>query len=482
MLDIKDLILQLSDHDFAMFDQMLVESKAEKSQRLLHYIRENEMDDKQIIETLEINSTAFYTLRSRLNDKLQEYLLAKVQGPKLEILEKVNNLDHILFHYPQKQATSIVEKLQEELTRFDQPIYLLKIYSALKKLHRNSNNEYQFSQFFNQHITFIIDYDKNEDLLAELLQAIGQHHLSRDPMQLMKLHLIMQQLEEHNANYRDSARFFITRAIACIYYQIYLPEDEQQLDLEPVENLFNKAYDIINQHQQDIFFGNLELLFHYLSFEYYTKYGIRKKVQEYFALLDEELVRFLNSYSYYAIPSMLLLSMLRMPQAVEPSTEEVDERNERLLQQYDITKDDPVNFINFYMYLAGSYFNIGDHEKSNRYLNDLRNELSFKPYPHAELELKLLMATNFLLLKEYELSNSLIKSVGRKLSNLEYYDYPNAKIYRRILQQALKTPTKDRRLKMIGLAHEFKMQNRGNFSMLNQLTVDDTFVTHLLEQ
>lgn len=482
MLDIKDLILQLSEQDIILFDQMLEESKAEKSQRLLHYIRENKMEDKEIIAALEVNSTAFYTLRSRLNDKLQDFLLEKVKGPKLEILEKVNNLDHILFHYPQKQATSIVEKLQAELTRFDQPIYLLKIYSALKKLHRTSHNEYQFSQFFNQHITFIIDYDKNEDLLAELLQTIGQHYLSRDPLLLMKLHIIMQQIEEHNASYEGSARFFITRAVASVYYQIYLAEEDQQVDLDPVEDLFGKAYDIIHQHHQDIFFGNLKLLFDYLSFEYYTKYGIRKKIQEYRDVLEKDLVRFLNSYSYYSIPSMLLLSMLRMPQSDAETKEEVETRNEELLQRYDISKDDPVNFINFYMYLAVSYHKLGAYERSNQHLNELRNELSFKPYPHAELELKMLLGTNYLFLKEYELANSLIKSVGRKLSNLDYYDYPNVKLYRRILQQALKSPTKDRRLKMVGMAHEFKMLNRSSFAFLTTLDVNDVFVTRLLEQ
>lgn len=480
MLDIKDLILQLSPHDFEQFDQMLEESKAEKSIRLLHYIRENEMDDKAIIEALDVNSTAFYTLRSRLNDKLQEFLLQKVQGPKLDILEKVNNLDHILFNYPQKQATSIVEKLQDELVRFDQPIYLLKIYSALKKLHRNGHNEYQFSQLFNQHITFVIDYDKNEELLAELLETIGQHHLSRDPLMLDKLHIIMQQMEEHNSGYENSSRFFIIRAIASIYYQIYLPEESQQVELEPVEDLFSKAYEVIRAHQQDIFFSNLKLLFDYLSFEYYTKYGIRKKVNEYFILVEEETTRFLNSYNYYAIPSMLLLTMLRMPMQ-EDGLEKLKQRNEELLQRYDISRDDPVNFINFYLYLAVSYFKLEDFERSNQYLNDLRNEISFKNYPHAELEVKLLMGTNYLMLKEYELCNSLIKSVGRKLSNLEYYDYPNAKIYRRILQQALKTPTKDRRLKMIGLAHEFKMLNKSHYSLLTTMEIDDVFVTKLLE-
>lgn len=481
MLDIKDLILQLSEQDYIAFNEMLEESKAEKSQRLLHFIRQDNMDDKDIIDSLEVNSTAFYTLRSRLNDKLQDYLLEKVQGPRLEILEKVNNLDHILFHYPQKQATSIVEKLQAELTRFDQPIYLLTIYSALKKLHRNSPNEYQFSQFFNQHITFVIDYDKNEDLLSELLQTIGMHTLSRDPMLFMKLHIIMQQIEEHNAGYATSPRFFITRAIAAAHYQIYLSEEDQQVDLDSVEDLFARAYEIINKNQQDIFFGNLKLLFDYLSFEYYAKYGIRKKIQEYREVLEDEYIRFLNSYSYYAIPSMLLLRMLKVAQP-EETAEAILVRNAALQQQYDISKDDPINFINFYMYLAASHHKIGEYEQSNQHLMTLRNELSFKPYPHAEISLKLLLATNYLMMKEEELANSLIKSVGRKLGSLDYYDYPNVKLYRRILQQALKHPTKDRKLKMIGMVHEFKLLNDNTYSILDMLQLDDVFVNRLLGQ
>ncbi len=479
MLDIKDLVGQLSDKDYNALLDSLSESKAEKSYRLLQYIREGAKSDREIIEALEVNSTAFYTLRSRLNDKLQDFLLQKVQGPKVAILEKVNNLDHILFHYPQKQATSIVEKLQEEVKRFDQPIYLLKVYSSLKKLFRNTPNEYIFSQLFNQHLTYIIDYDKNEDLLAELLQTLGMHLLSREPIELEKLHIIMAQIEELNSSYQDSARFYIIRAIASIYYQVYLDEADQTVDLESVEDIFLRANQIIAEHAEDIFFGNLRLLFDYLGFEYYSKYGIRKKSQEYYQLLEPEIVRFLNSYTYYAIPSMLLLSILRKPLS-ESELTQLQELSDELTQRYDISKDDPVNFINFYIFQASLYFRVGKYEQSNQFLNELRNQISFKAYPHAELEVKLLMATNYMLLDEHELSVSLIKSIGRKMATLDYYDYPNVKAYRKLLQQSLKNPTSERRGRMAALINEFNLVNRGSYNLLTSIGLSDELIPRLL--
>lgn len=479
MLDIKDLILQLSEDDYDAFHEMLSSSKAEKSQKLLQHIRENTLDDKEIINELEVNSTAFYTLRSRLNDKLQDFMLKKVKGPKLEILEKVNNLDHILFSYPQKQAISIVEKLQEEMRKFDQPIYLLKIFTALKKLYLNSGNHYLYSQYFNQHITFLIDYDKNEDLMAELVHTIGEHMLSRDPVEVEKMHIIMQQIEELNSSYKDASRFYIIRSIAQIHYQIYLSEAEQQMDLEPVENIFQRAYQIIDDHSEDTFYSNLRLLFDYLSYEYYNKYGIRKKAQEYYLVVDEELPRFLNSYRYYAVPTMFLQS--RMQQQL--SGEELGRilaQNDTLNQQYDVSKDDVVNYTNFKMYLAACYFRAGDIDSSNHHLNELRNDVSFKNYPHAEIELKLMLATNYMLQNELELSNSLVKSVSRKISSLDYFDYPNVKTYRKLLQQALRNPTNERKGRMNMLINEFRLNNQNSYAILAMLGIDERFPEKLL--
>lgn len=478
MLDIRELILQLTDEDFISFERTLDESKAEKSQRLLQLIRENKLSDKAIIDELEVNSTAYYTLRSRLNDKLQEFLLQKVKGPKLEILEKVNNLEHILFHYPQKQAINIIQKLESELKKFDHPIYLIRVYGALKKLTQNTSQYYTYSQLYNQHITFLIDFDKCEDLLAEMLHTISQHYMSREPEFIDRMHIITEQLVEQTTTYQDSNRFYIIRAIISVYYQLYLDEDEQRVDLEPTENILQHVQELIKEHSEDNFYTNLKLLFDYLSFEYYHKYGIRKKEQEYFWVVNDDLLRFLNSYNYYAIPSLFLMSKLERAITTDEKAALYQE-NQDLMEQYEPAEDDAINFINFHYYLAIGAYYVGDYEQSNEWLNRLRNALSFKSYPHVEIQVKFLLAINYLFQKEYELSASFLKSIGRKVTNLMHYDYPNAKILRKMLLSALKSPSSDRKSKLLGLLHEFQAANQGTFTILKNLEINEDFIDQI---
>lgn len=475
MLDIRELILQLTDEYYESFAQTLDENKAEKSQRLLQLIREDELSDKDIIDDLEVNSTAYYTLRSRLNDKLQEFLLEKVKGPKLDLLEKVNNLEHILFNYPQKQAINIIQKLESELKRYDHPIYLIRIYSALKKLSQNTSNYYTYSQLYNQHITFLIDFDKCEDLLAEMLHTIGQHFLSRQPEYLDRLHIIIEQMLEQSSHYQDSNRFYLIKSIVSIYYQLYLGEDEQEVDLEPAENILQRVQEMINEHKADNFYTNLKLLFDYFSFEYYHKYGIRKKEQEYFLVVNEDLLRFLSSYNYYAVPSLFLMSKLDRA-VTEEERESLAKENQTLLESYEPSEDDAINFINFHYYLAISAYYVKDYEGSNHWLNKMRNSISFKQYPHAEIQIKFLLSINYFFLNELELSSSFLKSIGRKISNLVYHDYTNAKILRKIILAGMKSPSTGQKPKLLSMMHEFKGANIGNYAILKNLEVNEDFI------
>lgn len=480
MLEIKEIIKRLSEDEMAEFGEMLEDSKAEKSHALFHLLKDGKQSDERITEMLGVNSTAYYTLRSRLYDKLQEFMLHKIEGPKLDILEKVNNIEYIIFNYTPTQAFSILQKLESELRKYDQPIYLLKVYDALMRLTKQPEQHFNFSQLYNSNLTFLIDYEKTQELLADFLRAIAEHMLGRQPEILDRLHLIVDQMLEKEAQYEQSSRIRVLAAIVSIYYQLYLDEEKQEVDLKPVEDIFREVYDVIEQNKKDHYFNNLKLLFDYLNFRYYNNYGIKKKEEEYYERVDDNLLKFLNSYGFYCIPSQFLKGKLQKA-LQENELEKLQEENEVLIKEYDVDSNDVVNYVNFYMYLAYAYLYAREYERSNNYLNDVRNNISFKNYPHMEMEVKSMLSINYVMLGEYELSNSLIKSIGRKITSLEYHDYPNLKIFRKIMQNALKSPSKDRKNKMNSLMHEYNQLNQGNFIVMDALQVDEDFIEQLLK-
>jgi hypothetical protein len=88
MAKLKNIIKQLSEDDFQAIYDSLLESSADKSAFLLKAMREKQQSDNKIMEELDVNTNAYYTLRSRLNQKIEEYLLQQMENPRTDILKK----------------------------------------------------------------------------------------------------------------------------------------------------------------------------------------------------------------------------------------------------------------------------------------------------------------------------------------------------------------------------------------------------------
>ncbi|MDZ7604780.1 MAG: hypothetical protein U5K79_04150 [Cyclobacteriaceae bacterium] len=47
---------------------------------------------------MDVNTNAYYTLRSRLNQKVEEYLLQQMENPRTDILKKVADIQRNHLH------------------------------------------------------------------------------------------------------------------------------------------------------------------------------------------------------------------------------------------------------------------------------------------------------------------------------------------------------------------------------------------------
>src|SRR6267154_1915198 len=97
MAKLKNIIKQLSEKDYKEIYDSLMESNADKSAYVLKSLRERQLSDSKIMVELEVNANAYYTLRSRLNQKIEEHLLQQMESPRTDILRKVANLNEVLF-------------------------------------------------------------------------------------------------------------------------------------------------------------------------------------------------------------------------------------------------------------------------------------------------------------------------------------------------------------------------------------------------
>jgi hypothetical protein len=465
MLSLKDLITQLNHTEFEDFKLTFKKNKAGKSLLLLDALRDNNQSERKTLENLKINKTSYYTLRSRLYDKLQDFLLERVKGDEHQLIEKVSNIPHIIFNYPKKQAIAIIQKFEQNLIEIDQPIHLIKVYEALKRLHQNTNSYYIYSEKYNELITHILNYSKSTELLKELLQSMGKHYLSRDPIHLQRIQFTMDRMIDFEQTVKESDRSTLHILIGQAFYQIYVEDKEQNETLAPVEDIIKKAQGIIGKYPDNVFYININLVCSHLQFEYYHKYKIRKKETEYYLLLQNDLVRFLNSFSYYTIPNFFLLHKIPLSKSLEKITFFETEYNQ-LQSNFEPDKEDVLNYILFQIYQATISHLLSKYERSNEHLNDIRNSFSLKNYTHIELEVKLLLILNYSLLKETELAESYMKSLSRKIKIIEYYNYPNVKILLKAFQGIRKNKNRNLKKEIGKLMDEFNLLNSGTYAVL----------------
>jgi hypothetical protein len=170
MSKLKNIIKQLSVKDFHSIYDSLMESNAEKSAYLLKYLREKQLSDNKIMEALEVNTNAYYTLRSRLNQKIEEYLLHQMESPRTSLIKKVANITEIIFTKKKAIAIATLKKLEKELLDYDLSNELTIVYKTLKKLQVNSPDAFTYSQLYNRHVAYMLSIDKSEDLIVQYFQ------------------------------------------------------------------------------------------------------------------------------------------------------------------------------------------------------------------------------------------------------------------------------------------------------------------------
>ena len=152
MAKLKNIVKQLSEKDYKIIYDSLLESNADKSGYLLKALRERQLSDSKIMVELEVNANAYYTLRSRLNQKIEEHLLQQMESPRTDILRKVASLNEVLFTQKRTISIATLRKLEKELIDYDLANELTIVYKSLKKIHANSPDYFNYSQLYNRHV------------------------------------------------------------------------------------------------------------------------------------------------------------------------------------------------------------------------------------------------------------------------------------------------------------------------------------------
>jgi hypothetical protein len=477
MAKLKNIIKQLTNADYEAIYNSLIESNAEKSAFLLKALREKQQSDSKVMEELEVNTNAYYTLRSRLNQKIEEYLLLQMESPRTDLLKRVANINETIFTRRHTIAIATLKRLERELIDYDLSNELTIVYKNLKKLYIHSPEHFSYSQAYNRQVAYMLSVDKAEDMLAEYFKKFGVYSLTGEEVDKLGLTLLNREMANIRKMY-ESHRLYVYQSCMSIFHRLFVEEDKPNDDNEPIEDILDEVQRIFNQYQLDSIYYHMKLVFEYLRLEYYNHYKVYRKAEKYYEDVNEAAATLLSNYTLYTFPAQFL--MTKVERCLRLNTEaQMYEENEGLFLDYEYNEENVAQYIYYMVYRALSCTYASRYDESAKWLNTLLNELSLKKFQFATIEIKTLLALQYCLMKDYELFNQLVNSIQRQIRLLGKEDCSHIVVFIKILKIAISEAKRDKVAKIKALASRISDQDRKLFSPTRYIVFDDKLIDQL---
>ena len=476
MAKLTNIVKQLSEKDYKAIHDSLLISNADKSAFLLKALRERNLTDAKVMEELDVNTNAYYTLRSRLNQKIEEYLLQQMESPRTDLLKKVANVNEVLFTKKKTISIATIKKLEKELLDYDLSNELTLVYKALKKLHVHSPEHYEYSQLYNKHVAYMLAIDRAEDILSDYFKKFGVYSMTGDEVERLGLTLLKNEIE-NVARLYESHRLFVYQSCVNIFHRLFVEGDEGITDdEEPIEDILIKVTKIFATYEKDTMYYHFRLLFEFLRLEYYNYYKVYRKAEKYYEDVNESIAELMTNYSWYTYPSQFLHTKIeRCIRAGEQSYMKLE--NEMLFADYEPDEDDMPKYIEYSTYRALCCHYADNYEEAARWLNALLNNINLKKYPYAQLEIKSVLALEYAIMKEYDLFNQLISSIQRQVRLMGKENCEHVINFVKILKTAVNDTKRNKHHKIRSIFNKMKDSERTNFSPTKYILFDEKLMT-----
>jgi hypothetical protein len=458
MSKLKNIVLRLSETEYQQIVASLSQHRAENLLYLFKGYRANVLTDAEIATSLGISMNAFYVLKSRLNDRIQENLSGDVYSGTGELFQQLQRVPELCLETPREIAVTTLEKLEHDLQQFDLHQELLVIYSGLKKIHLHTKKYYHYSQLYNKHAGFHLAMEKCEELLGTFNRYLAAYDLSRLPHEIEPLKFVCREVEEH-LTLQPSRQIRIIRNLMHIQLMLCVGDEHSDDD---VHTLLEQTEQEISQlppasaHKKWI--HGLNCLF----FEYWVRERQPRRAAPYY----EKVMGRINSillFSPVVVTSRFLMSRLNYLQLAGDNAEIAEELAPDILTDL---HDSHAGIVLGIARAMTAYFQ-GNYKNAATKLNKVLDAHSFKDHPHALAEVKLVLAFCYLEAGDEDMSKMILKSLTRKIKTEQPERYRHALSLIRVLLTGVKHygPTEKQQENLL----LFFARNIGDVKMLTYL-------------
>ena len=472
-------IKKLTDKDYEELRNAVAGGKNSKPYILLEAARTENYDDSQMLAKLEVNQSAYYTMKSRLNQKIATYFSKKVNNPISVLKEEVGRIPAMLFTSNRKVTTRALTDLEKKLLDYDLSNELIVVYKTLARLHLYTPDYDYYEKLYNKHVAYSLAVVKAEDFLFEFTKRLGIYLLTRNESDLEAVKATMRELTNFAELYMSHRLFVLHNLVRTSYLNALTTRRENLKSLEvELDNALQKIKQTFDSYPMDTFYQNIRLLPDMLYLEYYQKTENSSRADYHYEQVNKEVPD-------TASKKILAFWVVRYLQAkierflANGNVAQLTDINKELQHSLDSDPGEDFHFISVKMFFSICKFYENDYSGSAKVINEMRNELSMKKYLHTDVECKLFQALQYCMMGEDGLCNQLIQSVRRQIDE-EGERFVQAELFMKILKTALKADDLRKKIqKLTSLWQQFTAENTGVNGLLWFVKLDEALIRRM---
>ncbi len=258
------LVLKLSQKEYNGIVGSLQKSEASKSIELIKHLRQEKLELKEIQQKLHLRNSAFYTLNSRLTERIEDYILQNSNNPRSQLVIKAAAVNDILLNQSKTVAIATLKKLEKELLAYDLNNELIQVYRALKKLTTEDSRHFEYNKLFNQQVTIMITMDKVEDNVADYFKRFTHKISNYNHDEDLSFDIIKDELA-NNYNIYGSHRMYVYYMLVSVFHDI----NAKNISQNDIEKTLYDVDKLFKNYQLDISYQHIRWIFKYLRLLYY---------------------------------------------------------------------------------------------------------------------------------------------------------------------------------------------------------------------
>lgn len=387
MSQTRDLVHKLSKNEFIGLVSFLNKSEAIKSVTLLKLLRDNKSDDL-IKEKLGLSKNAYYTLNSRLTEKIEDYIINNSKNPRAVLVRKATAINDILLNRNKTVAKAALTKLEKELKSYDMTNELIQVYRALKKLTLNEPKNFEYTQLYNRQMALVVAMDKVEDSVSDYFRRYNEKLTTYNIEEEFSFDVILDELASNYGIY-GSHRMYVYYSLVNIFHSIF---NSGTLKFNEIEEVFVEVDRLFVSYQLDTSYQFLRWVFKYLRLLFFFRLdpnhrGIGKLLM---TIKDEQERLASNGYMFTFVGYYF---NVRLKYWIHNSSDyDITLKDLSEVEKYDLTFHSLSNYYLQQSFLIVGYVQLEQKQKALDVIDKLYKTSNIKAYTELYLEFRLIQA------------------------------------------------------------------------------------------